>query len=128
MVYPALQPAQRARLFGPFDAVLLHSARPGTKRLSKRNLDWPAAPHGWLRFSPEQMAQITGTMTSRSHQAIAAYLRDVAPDHTRGMDDAALLARVAESEQSGRALGLRSERELCARCPSVRARTAVPSR
>ena len=112
MVYPVLQPAQRARLFGPFNAVLLHSARPGTKRLSRRNPDWPPPPHGWLRFSPEQMKQISGTMTSRSHQAIASYLRTVAPDHTQGMDDEGLLAQVAESEQSGRALGLRSERGL----------------
>ncbi len=63
MVYPALQPAQRTRLFGPFDAVLLHGARPGTKRIAQRKPEWPPAPHGWLRFTPGQMAQIAGTMT-----------------------------------------------------------------
>ena len=112
MVYPALDPAQRARLFGPFSAQLLHSPRPGAKRLAMRKPDWPKPSRGWLRFSAEQIAAITGSMTGRSHQAIAAYLRTTAPDQTSALAEADLLDHVAESEQSGRALGLSSEQGL----------------
>lgn len=55
------------------------------------------------------MQALSGSMTARSHRAIASYLRDAAPGQTRGMDEAGLLGFIARSEAQGRAWGLKTE-------------------
>ncbi len=82
MILPVLTPAQRARLFGP--AVALAIAAPEGALQAKRRADWPAPAHGRLALNEAQMQALSGAMTARSHRAIASYLRDAAPDQTRG--------------------------------------------
>ena len=110
MILPVLTPAQRARLFGP--AAALAIAAPEGALQAKRRADWPAPAHGRLALNEAQMQALSGAMTARSQRAIASYLRDAAPEQTRGMDEAGLLVFVARSEARGRALGLKTERGL----------------
>ncbi|MGE4483451.1 DUF4123 domain-containing protein [Acidocella sp.] len=110
MILPVLTLAQRARLFGP--AAALAIAAPEGALQAKRRADWPAPAHGRLVLNEAQMQALSGAMTARSHRAIASYLRDAAPDQTRGMDEAGLLGFVARNEAQGRALGLKTERGL----------------
>ncbi|WP_051622445.1 DUF4123 domain-containing protein [Acidocella facilis] len=110
MILPVLTPAQRARLFGP--AAALAVAAPEGALQAKRRADWPEPARGRLVLDDGQMQALSGAMTARSHRAIASCLRDAAPEHTRGMDEAGLLGFIARSEAQGRALGLNTERGL----------------
>ncbi|WP_026440728.1 DUF4123 domain-containing protein [Acidocella facilis] len=107
MILPVLTPAQRARLFGP--AAALAIAAPEGALQARRRADWPEPAHGRLVLNEAQMQALSGAMTARSHRAIASYLRDAAPEQTRGMDEAGLLGFVARSEAQGRAWGLKTE-------------------
>ncbi len=107
MILPVLTPAQRARLFGPAAALAI-AAMEGALQ-AKRRADWPEPSHGRLVLNETQMQALSGVMRARSHRAIASYLRDAAPDQTRGMDEAGLLGFVARSEAQGRAWGLKTE-------------------
>jgi hypothetical protein len=112
LILPVLEPAQRARLFGPMVAIALHAESLGGSREAKRRVDWPEPAHGRIRISHAQMDSIAAAMTERSRRTIAAFLRDAAPTETEGMDDPALTKFIAGSETSGRALGLVTERGL----------------
>jgi hypothetical protein len=108
LVLPTLEPAQRAQLFGP--AVAMVMASPEGVLVTRRRDDWPEPARGRLRFSATQMAMIADTMAARSRRAIAAYLRETAPDKTASLDQMALLDVVRRSETVGRELGLTTER------------------
>jgi hypothetical protein len=112
LVLPVLEPAQRARLFGPMGAIAINVASMGGMREAKRQVDWPEAPRGRLQLSQAQMDRIAEAITERSHQRIAAYLREVAPPQTSVMDKDALLQFVTTTEAIGRGLGLVTERGL----------------
>jgi hypothetical protein len=109
LTLPVLQPAQRARLFGPMEAIGLFAPSLGGAREARRRVDWPEPDRGRIRISNAQMTGIAAAMTDRSRRRIAAFLRDAAQVETIGMDDMALIAFVADSETSGRALGLTTE-------------------
>lgn len=112
LTLPVLEPVQRARLFGPMDAIALYAPSLGGARDAKRRMDWPEPNRGRIQISTVQMTGIAAAMTNRSRRTIAAFLRDAAPAETIGMDDMALIAFVADAETSGRELGLATERGL----------------
>jgi len=112
LVLPVLTPPQRARLFGPLRVIGLQAKSLGGPREAKWREDWPPARPGRLKLTADQMAAITNGMVSRSHQAIAGYLRKVAPAQTSRLDERALLTFIAQAETSGRALGVKTERGL----------------
>ncbi len=112
MLLPVLPPAQRARLFGPMRRLAFYDRLTGAALQAEPRADWPAPPRGFLRLSGAQMAQVGEAMAARSRLAIAAFLRGAAPQHTAGLDEACLLHAITQSEVSGRALGLRTERGL----------------
>ncbi len=113
IVLPILEAAQRARLFGPMQRLVLfvpgQDDAPDEARQAVARPDWPPPPRGFLHFSPAQIDAIQSAMAARSHGRIARYLRDTAPDHTSGLDDAALRAVVTASEAEARHWGLRTE-------------------
>ena len=109
LLVPVLEPAQRARVFGPMARLVLFDAASGRALEATARADWPPPARGFLRMSPEQMERIADAMAGGSRAAIAGYLRETAPDQTAAMDDAALLAFVARSEAAGRGWGLRTE-------------------
>ena len=74
---PVMEPAQRARLLGPTEAIILDAS--GAPLVARRREDWPERVRGRLRFSAAQMAAITDAMTAGSRRAIASYLRGSAP-------------------------------------------------
>jgi len=110
---PVLEPAQRARLFGPMQRMALFApgagAAPGEALEAAARPDWPGPARGILTFSPSQMQAIQVRMAARSHRTIAAYLRETAPDHTAKLDDKALLTAIAASESEARLWGIRTE-------------------
>ncbi|SIR47114.1 MULTISPECIES: DUF4123 domain-containing protein [Acidiphilium] len=112
LTLPVLEPAQRARLFGPMDSLALYDPSLGGSRDAKRRIDWPEPTRGRIRISKTQLASIAAAMTDRSRRTIATFLRDAAPTETAYMDNAALDAFIADSEISGRELGLTTERGL----------------
>jgi hypothetical protein len=109
---PALDKPQLSRLFGPAKQVLFTPEKDWGGRVKRavRADDLPKAPTGPLRIDSEAMRAIGARRMTASRRKIMAYLRKVAPDETKNLDDEALHKRVFEFEQSGRELGLRSER------------------
>lgn len=112
LTLPMLEPGQRARLFGPMDAIALYAPALGGVRDARRRVEWPEPDRGRIRISAGQMDRIAAAMTDRSRRTIAAFLRDAAPAYTGGKDDQALMGFIADSDISGRALGLTTERGL----------------
>ncbi|MEO9338554.1 hypothetical protein ABFT80_14015 [Mesorhizobium sp. SB112] len=109
---PALDKPQLSRLFGPATQILFTPENNWGGRVKRavRADDLPKAPTGPLRIDSEAMRAISACRMTASRRKIMTYLRKVAPDETKGLDDEALHKRVFEFEQSGRELGLRSER------------------
>jgi hypothetical protein len=112
LVLPVLDPAQRARLFGPMDAIALYASSLNGVREAKRRDNWPKQVRGRIQLSTAQLDQIAGAMTDRSRRSIMSYLREASPFETAIMNEQALLDFVTESEVSGRGLGLVGERAL----------------
>lgn len=108
VVLPVMEPAQRARLFGPMHRLALFTPATGPLEAVARP-DWPAPARGWLTMTPAQMDAITAAMAQRSHRAIARYLRDALPEHTAGADDQTLLATIADCARAARGWGIRTE-------------------
>lgn len=67
---------------------------------------------GMLRFEAEQIREITAQRVAASHDKIAKYLREVAPQRTGGMEDSALRAEIGRCDRHARELGLTSERDI----------------
>jgi hypothetical protein len=110
-VLPVLDERQFARVLGPAALILL--PRASGPPLRAPALETTAiAPQGPLRLSVGQMDAIADMRAEASRQVIAAYLRKVAPGETGAMDDVQLQRLVRQSEQSGRAMGLKSEQAL----------------
>lgn len=112
LVLPVLDPGQRARLFGPMNALLIDAPSLGGVREARRRPDWPDPPRGRLRLSQTQLDQIAAAMTERSHAKIASFLRNTAPTHTASITNEALQHLIARSDATGRGLGLTTERGL----------------
>lgn len=112
LVLPVLEAGQRARLFGPMSGIVLAASTIGGIREARRRRDWPEAPRGRLLLSQTQLDRIAEAMAERSRRKVAGFLRDAAPAHAARMDEPGLMAFVAETETSGRALGLTTERGL----------------
>lgn len=110
-VFPALNEAQAARLFGPCHQ-LLFAPDPdwggGVKRARKPH-DLPEPPPGPLRWEPETMRAIKERRMEVSRRKVMGYLREVDPN-TEELSDAELRQRVLIYEASGNTLGLQSER------------------
>lgn len=109
LTFPLMTAAQRARLFGPLRGLALYSTDERRVVQARWKASWPRAPRGALTFSPAQMEAISEGMRRRSHRKVALYLRRNAEEHTAPLDDAALVAFVAESEVQAREWGVRSE-------------------
>ncbi len=109
LVLPVLEPAQRARLFGPMDALAIYAHSLDGAREAKRRETWPEPERGRIRLSVAQMEQITKAMVDRSRKTIAAYLRDTASAQTVTMDDRTLFEFIERSEIIGRSWGLVTE-------------------
>ena len=112
IVLRVLTPAQRARVFGPAEAIALYAASVGGAKSAKRQSDWPKPESGRLRLTSTQMEAIVAGMDLQSRHAIAAFLRDTANGATAPMDDAELISFVETSSVKGRDLGIVTERGL----------------
>jgi hypothetical protein len=109
LALPIMEPAQRARLFGPLTQLVIYSTDAGRALSAAPRSDWPPAQRGWLKFSPVQMEQIADGMKVRSRRAIARYLRETAGPMTVRMNDAALMDFVNKSEAQALRWGIRTE-------------------
>lgn len=109
IVYPVMEPAQQARLFGQMSRLIYYVADQRRVIQAAPDPSWPAPVTGLLRFSVTQMQAIEAAMATRSHAAIAGYLRETAPGETAGMTEPELRAFVASSEIEGRRWGLVTE-------------------
>lgn len=107
---PVLRPGQRARLFGPADALLL--ALPDGLKEARRQTDWPEPERGPLTLTPVQMQALEKNTHERSLLEIGAFLREAAPEETERLGTGAVLDLVRREEARGRAWGLESPRAL----------------
>ncbi|KPF71041.1 hypothetical protein IP69_08155 [Bosea sp. AAP35] len=105
---PLLRPGQMARLLGAAAGVCFG----GGSLAAFAGPEAVAADTGMLRFSPDQIARLNLGRVAASRQRIASYLREAAPVETGTMDAAQLQALIVHGENTGRALGLGSERAL----------------
>lgn len=104
---------ETARFYGPTSR-LLFSPDPdwanGCEWLQvDRPVDLPEARRGHLTLSLETIRRIDGVRLQRNRQRIAAYLRKVAPDQTRGLSDTKLDAMIARYMTEAHSYGVRSE-------------------
>lgn len=107
---PCLDAPQFARILGPAREIAFVAPEYGGLRRVVETSAWPAPPPGLLSIRSDQVAALSHRRVEVSHRRIMAYLRDVAPDHTRDTSDDDLLYQVQYSESVGRDLGLESER------------------
>lgn len=102
-------------MFGPAKALMFlapdHPSSSGSPlRRAVLPDDAPPAQPGLLELSMEQMAEIEEIRLEKSRRKVIAYLRDVDPAATEGLNDEKLRERIILYEQSGDAMGLQSER------------------
>ncbi|WP_182084197.1 DUF4123 domain-containing protein [Aureimonas sp. ME7] len=109
-VLPALGDGGLARFLGPADFVLFAPGKAWGGGLKRAGPAVGEAPAGMLRIGADALGAMEEARLGRSRDKVAAYLREVAPLETAGLDDAALGRRVREYEADGARLGLRSER------------------
>jgi len=112
-VLPILNPAQRARVYGKAQAIVIDDIFGAGLRIARVPADLPVPQAGFLRLTADQMDAITQRRLSESHQRIAAYLRRTMPAEYRAASDDQLAELVHISDQTGRELGLRSEQAHC---------------
>jgi hypothetical protein len=108
-ILPLLDASQFSRLLGAAAGIVMDATDFGGVKIAPRPDNLPASPHGFLRFSKDQIAVIRQRGGERSHRRIARYLREVAPDPTDKMSDAEIHAAVLKSEKTGKEIGLHSE-------------------
>jgi hypothetical protein len=114
-VMPVLDAAQFSRVFGPANALIFlapgHPRSDGTAlRRAVLPEDAPPAQPGLLKLSMQQMEEIEEIRRETSRRKVIDYLRDVDPGATDGVNDAQLQQLIVTYEQTGDALGLKSER------------------
>jgi hypothetical protein len=114
-VMPVLDAAQFSRMFGPAKALMFPAPdHPGSDGSPLRRAvlpaDAPPAAPGLLKLSMEQMRGIEEARLERSRRKVMTYLRDVDPGATEGLSDREQRTLIVEYEQSGDAMGLKSER------------------
>ncbi len=110
---PAMDAAELARFYGPADCLFfapeadwsgghpwLQAPRPG---------DLPEPPRGALTLSMATVERMQGLRQAYHRRRISTYLRKVAPEHTREMDDKALDAATAGFMAEAKGYGVRSE-------------------
>ena len=107
---PVLDAAQFTRILGPATQIAFEAVDYGGVRRVVRDPAWPAAAPGLLAIRPDQISALAARRVIASRRRIAAYLRDVTPEHTRDTSDDDLLYQVEYSECVGKKLGIRSER------------------
>ncbi|MCK9541314.1 MAG: DUF4123 domain-containing protein [Novosphingobium sp.] len=112
LMLPLMTPAQKARLFGPFEraAFFVEDAEGGVVALRESGTA-PAddARRGPIHFDASQMATIEAGMLARSDRKIARYLRRNAAAHTGPADDEALQRYVGDCRAQAGAWGITSE-------------------
>ena len=109
MLLPVLDPAQFARLMGTATGLTFDAPDHGGVKTVPRPPNLPDAPNGLLRITPEQDAALSQQLLARSHRRIAKYLVDQLP-HDAGISAQDLLPIVRKSDETGRKLGIRTER------------------
>ena len=109
---PVLTAEQPSRLLGPANGLAYDASEHGGVVKALRPDALPPAPGGLLRFEPGQMAAMTQRRLAASHRRIAAYLREVAPEHVARMDGPALQSAITRFEGEARALGLSVESDI----------------
>ncbi|MDE8653721.1 DUF4123 domain-containing protein [Novosphingobium album (ex Liu et al. 2023)] len=110
LLMPIATPAQKARLFGPFDRVALFCEdADGALVAQYRPEPGAAALRGPLRFDAAQMVAIEGAMRARSDRRVARYLRRNAPAHTGQADDATMQRYVEDCRVQAETWGVTSE-------------------
>lgn len=107
---PLLTLSQRARFLGAATGLAFDAPAYAGLMAAPRPAGLPPAPHGYLRFSAEQMEGLRDARLSSSHRAIAAYLRRTEPEGTDHFNDTALIEFVQRADYQGRELGVSSER------------------
>ena len=108
---PVLDAMQFARILGPAKEIAF--VTPDTLRLRQvpRGPDWPPAPRGLLTLSTEQMLVLADRRVAASNRRLAAYLRDVAPDHVAHLSEAELRDLAARHQREALGFGIRADRE-----------------
>ncbi len=110
---PAMGAQEIARLYGPATRLIFAPAREWANGQDWSRADRPEHlpdPHrGHLRVSMETVGRTEGIRLQRNRGRITAYLRRVAPDQTRDLDDATLNAMTGRYMNEARSYGVRSE-------------------
>lgn len=110
---PVLTREQQSRFLGQANGLAYDANEHGGVVLAGRPDGLPPPRTSeLLRFSPEQMAGITEGRMVASFRRIAAYLREVAPEHTARMDDSTLLRQISRFEVEAQGLGLTTEQDI----------------
>lgn len=110
---PAMDPVEMARFYGP--AVrLLFAPEPAWAKgrdwwCADRPENLPDTKRGHLMISRATVGRIDGIRLQHDRLRIAAYLRRVAPDQTRDMDDATLDALTKRYMNEAHSYGVSSE-------------------
>lgn len=106
---PLLDEAQFARIFGPASHILMFASDTGQVRSAPRPELLPIAPRGPLTITSEQIDELETVRQNISQLRVVNYLREVAPHEAQRLPGHHLEKFVAESAESGRTFGLRSE-------------------
>ena len=108
---PVLDAARFARVLGPAQEIAF--VAPDILRLRQvpRDPSWPPAPRGPLTLSTERMLALADRRVAASNRRMAAYLRDVAPDHVAHLPEAELLSLSAQHQREAFGFGIRADRE-----------------
>ena len=110
MLLPILDRAQVSRLFGAATGLVVEAPDAGGIRSFPRPDPLPEKPRGWLRIRPEQYERLGATRIAMSRERVAGFLKRHLPEPLDHLSDDQIAAIVLESERTGKALGLRSER------------------
>ncbi|OUI89570.1 hypothetical protein HK11_09530 [Acetobacter sp. DmW_043] len=116
-IFPIFTPAQRARFFGPANALLI--AVPDGVKIVRRNLRWPAPQPGVLTLSPEQTTQLENARYEQNIRRFITYLRASWPDKTASVTDVEMHTLVEEEIRHGASWGLTTTPCLIFFCRSV---------
>lgn len=103
---------QISRFLGPATALIFDATDVAQLFVANRPVELPSPPTGMLQFTPEQITALSARRVDISRRRIAAYLRDVAPEHTARMDDTTLAKAVLQSEGEAKQLGLTGEADI----------------
>ncbi|MBC9248290.1 hypothetical protein H4P12_16595 [Paracoccus sp. 11-3] len=109
----AMSALEVARFYGPATSLIFAPvsdwANGQTWWRTDRPEDLPDPHRGHLRISMETVGRTEGIRIQHNRRRITAYLRRVAPDQTRSLDDATLDAMAGRYMSEAHAYGVRSE-------------------